>query len=127
MADYQQRENGGDGWLRILKFSPGEDKISVQTFSPTRNSGQGEYETDSDSQFELTDDMEWSAPFEGFGGVNEAASEMVVSIPWSGLGFATAYEWYVTVSDGTGTTTSPTWSFTTGPPGHQLFLSIVTR
>jgi hypothetical protein len=127
MSNYEHRVNGGDGWLRILKFSPGEDKISVQTFSPIRNGGLGDFETDSNSQFELYYDMEESAPFEEFGRVSEVTGDMVASIPWSGLWPSKMYEWYVTVSDGAGTITSPTWSFTTEAFEHQVFLSLVTR
>ena len=53
LADYQERSNGGDGWLRILEFSPLNDLIRVKTYSPTLDL----YETDSDSQFELIYDM----------------------------------------------------------------------
>jgi hypothetical protein len=53
LADYQSRTNGGNGFLRILKFSPSQDKIFVSTFSPYLNS----YESDTDSQFELNYDM----------------------------------------------------------------------
>jgi len=53
LADYQEGANGGDGWLRILKFSPLDDLIRVETYSPTLNL----YETDSDSQFEQSYDM----------------------------------------------------------------------
>ena len=49
LADYQSGENGGNGWLRILEFSPAQNKIFVKTFSPYLN----EFETDYDSQFEL--------------------------------------------------------------------------
>jgi uncharacterized repeat protein (TIGR02543 family) len=57
LADYQERTNGGDGWLRILEFHPAEDKIYVKTFSPYLNS----HETDADSQFILGYDMTASA------------------------------------------------------------------
>jgi predicted esterase len=53
LADYQERTNGGNGWLRILEFRPSEDKIYVKTFSPYLNS----YENDSDSYFSLDYDM----------------------------------------------------------------------
>lgn len=35
LTDYQGLSNGGDGWLRILKFVPDENKIKVKTYSPT--------------------------------------------------------------------------------------------
>jgi hypothetical protein len=57
MADYQDRTNGGNGWLRTLEFNPVEDKIYVRTYSPYLNN----YETDADSQFTLDYDMTWAA------------------------------------------------------------------
>jgi 3',5'-cyclic AMP phosphodiesterase CpdA len=53
LADYQERANGGNGYLRILKFSPSQDKIYVSTFSPYLNI----YENDTDSKFELDFNM----------------------------------------------------------------------
>jgi hypothetical protein len=53
LSDYQERENGGDGWLRILEFSPAQNQIRVRTYSPTLN----RFETDADSQFTLSYDM----------------------------------------------------------------------
>ena len=47
VQDYQSRENGGNGLLRIYTFS--KDKISVKTYSPLINT----YETDEDSKCEL--------------------------------------------------------------------------
>jgi hypothetical protein len=34
LTDYQGRPNGGDGWLRTLRFVPKENKIYVKTYSP---------------------------------------------------------------------------------------------
>lgn len=34
LSNYQMLESGGDGWLRILKFIPGERKLIVRTYSP---------------------------------------------------------------------------------------------
>ena len=34
LVDYQGLPNGGNGWLKILRFVPGENKIHVQTYSP---------------------------------------------------------------------------------------------
>ena len=34
LTDYQGLPNGGDGWLRTLKFVPSENKIDVITYSP---------------------------------------------------------------------------------------------
>ena len=53
LSDYQGREKGGDGWLRIMRFSPARNRIEVSTYSPTL----GKYERDADSQFTLEYDM----------------------------------------------------------------------
>ncbi|MGQ9501010.1 MAG: metallophosphoesterase [Anaerolineae bacterium] len=49
LADYQDEPNGGNGWLRILEFSPHHQVIRVTTYSPTLD----RYQTDMDSQFTL--------------------------------------------------------------------------
>ena len=53
LSDYQGRANGGDGWLRILEFSPANNQIRVRTYSPSLN----QFETDADSEFTLSYDM----------------------------------------------------------------------
>ncbi len=35
LANFQGWDNGGDGWLRVMTFVPDEDRIDVETFSPT--------------------------------------------------------------------------------------------
>ncbi len=109
VTDFQSRPNGGDGWLRILEFSPNNDEIRVKTYSPTLDA----YETDSNSQFTLSYEMQGAASFQEIGQVSGVASGANASLTWSGLDTLAEYEWYVTVDDGSGTTTGPTWSFTT--------------
>ena len=58
LADYQGCEEGGSGWLRILEFVPGENRIYVKTYSPYLD----KYETDADSQFSLDYDMGGAVP-----------------------------------------------------------------
>jgi hypothetical protein len=53
LSDYQDREEGGNGWLRIIEFNPKTDEILVKTFSPYLN----KFETDSNSQFVLDDQI----------------------------------------------------------------------
>lgn len=65
LADYQARENGGDGWLRIIRFVPSSREIQVRTYSPVLN----RFETDSNSQFTIP----WHVP-QACGGANRAAS-----------------------------------------------------
>lgn len=108
LADYQTRSNGGDGWLRILDFSPANNRISVKTYSPVLN----QWETDADSQFDLVYGMQGAA-WQVLGTVN-LASGGTASLPWPGLAALSGYEWYATVSDGHSTVTGPVWIFTTG-------------
>ena len=108
LADYQDRAHGGDGWLRVLKFSPATNQLQVKTFSPTLNS----LETDGDSQFSLSYAM--GAPFELIGTNTGVASGSMSSLPWTNLAATTEYEWYATASDAIGTTAGPHWRFTTG-------------
>lgn len=53
VSDYQDRSNGGNGYLRILTFSPMLDKVFVKTYSPNQN----KFENDSNSEFTLDYDM----------------------------------------------------------------------
>jgi hypothetical protein len=50
LADYQDRKNGGDGWLRLIRFVPASREIEVRTYSPSLD----RFETDSNSQFTVT-------------------------------------------------------------------------
>ena len=41
LANYQNYDNGGDGWIRLIEFIPdggsnGQDRIQIRTYSPTR-------------------------------------------------------------------------------------------
>jgi hypothetical protein len=53
LSDYQSRDNGGNGLLRIMQFHPDRGEIVVRTFSPYANDGEGLYERDEDSEFIL--------------------------------------------------------------------------
>jgi PKD repeat protein len=114
LADYQDRANGGDGWLRLLEFSPVANEIQVQTYSPTRD----EYETDEDSEFTLSHTMDRTV-FEIIainGGVASGSDTMAV---WPDLLPSTQYEWYAAVGDGITTTVGPLWTFTTTVTGDE--------
>jgi CshA-type fibril repeat protein len=49
LSDFQDRPNGGNGWMRFMEFMPSENKIYVSTYSPTLD----EYETDANSKFAI--------------------------------------------------------------------------
>jgi len=53
LADFQSRDNGGDGWLRIIRFEPAENRIRFRTYSPSLD----EYEVDENSEFEFPVDF----------------------------------------------------------------------
>jgi hypothetical protein len=112
LSDYQSRTNGGNGLMRLLEFSPSNNVIRVSTYSPWT----GQYETDSDSQFTLSYNMQpSSAPFVPFGTNSNVASGTTSAAVWPSLQPNTTYEWYVKVTDAANNSLlGPTWRFTTG-------------
>ena len=111
LADYQDRATGGEGWLRILRFVPAENRVYVQTYSPWLN----RFETDADSEFTL--DFPMGGAFADAGSTT-AASGSTASIAQGALSPFTQYEWRMTVTNSSGRTrTGPVWTFTTGSGG----------
>lgn len=49
LSDYQKWPEGGGGYLRLYRFSPAENLVHVQTYSPWFD----KYKTDPESQFEF--------------------------------------------------------------------------
>lgn len=101
-----------DGWLRIMRFAPDEDKVYVQTYSPWLDS----YQTDTNSQFELAFDMAGTA-YSLVGSQNGVASGATASVGWAPLEPGCEYDWFVRVTDTVNTSLTadgPVWSFTTG-------------
>lgn len=49
-SDYQQLNNTGDGYLRVMRFVPSSRKIYVETYSPYTNA----WLTDSENEFDVT-------------------------------------------------------------------------
>jgi hypothetical protein len=116
MADYQSRQNGGNGMLRIMTFYPAENVIRVKTYSPWTN----QYETDADSSSQFTLPISLSTtPGWQLIGTRKVASGAHASVVWPARITGTSYEWYVSLDDGhTTNVAGPVWSFTTGsaPP-----------
>jgi hypothetical protein len=99
LSDYQERENGGDGWLRIIEFSPANNEIRIRTYSPTRD----QFETDGDSQFTLSYDM---SPNSNLPPITRVGPDQTITLP------------NVATLDGTVTddgTVTTTWSKVSGP------------
>ncbi len=118
LADYQMRTNGGNGWMRLLRFSPVSNTISVRTYSPWLDA----WEEDDDSQFDLPLNMD-DAGLVNLGTMQNVVPGSTVDLSWGDLDPWTTYEWFVMVSDGTDTIIGPRWSFSTGD--HQLALKVL--
>jgi hypothetical protein len=116
-SDYQDRTNGGNGWMRLMKFRPSNNTIEVKTYSPWLN----QYETDTNSQFTINYDL---SPFYNLLGTTNVASGSTTMMPYTNLLPNTCYQWYVKVSDGTNTTISPVQTFTTGTWSSNVSLNI---
>ena len=63
LSDYQGMPQGGEGWLRIMKFVPSENTIYVKTYSPYLDN----YWTSSANQFQLYYPMSATAETNGGG------------------------------------------------------------
>jgi hypothetical protein len=116
LSDYQGWSNGGDGWLRYMEFSPANNVIRVRTYTPWLD--QYKVTADSSSQFTLPYDMSGTSAYQLIGTATNVASGAHATMAWPNLVPGTQYEWYVSVTDGAGTTTStPAWRFTTASSG----------
>lgn len=62
LSDYQSAPEGGGGYLRLYRFSPAENLVRVQTYSPWLK----EYKTDPESQFAFRYRMD-AGPLRGLG------------------------------------------------------------
>ena len=102
-SDYQTWPNGGNGWLRILEFQPTRNQIQVTTYSPYLDEQWDP--DDSDNNFVLSYDM--SGELTVIGTNHDVPSGSTTSIAWPGRIPGIEHEWYVTVSDGSRTTTGP--------------------
>ena len=123
LTDYQDRANGGDGWLRYYTFNPVAGTMTATTYSPKLD----QFETDADSAFTVPFDLGTTqpAPFTTIG-TTQVASGGTATATWSGLAVDTDYEWRAVVGDGTTSTTSATWTVRT-PPSSDLVDDTFTR
>lgn len=115
VSDYQYYDNGGNGFMRLMQFSPSNSVIRVKTYSPWLD----QFETDANSQFTIPYSMspsvaESDTNFTALGTNFEVVSGTTNGWEWSDLLPNHTYEWYVTVTDSSNhTVTGPTWRFTT--------------
>ncbi|WP_317898967.1 LamG-like jellyroll fold domain-containing protein [Aurantibacillus circumpalustris] len=118
LSDYQSRANGGDGWIRIVKFRPSLGKINVYTYSPKLNQS----ETDADSQFIL--DYDFGLPYTLIDSVKVASGQNAF-INWNNTLGGTDYEWYATASDNNTASKSQTYNFKTNAYQTRLPLDTI--
>jgi hypothetical protein len=120
LADYQNRPNGGNGWLRVLELDPARNLLAVRTYTPFLD----QYELDADSHFTLTVDLQHEV-FQPIAALTDIAPGSSVTTTWSGLQPGQAYEWYVTVRDGADTTVGPIWHLATHENVLFTYLPVV--
>jgi hypothetical protein len=108
LADYQDRANGGNGWLRILEFAPADNVINVRTYSPSLD----QYETDANSEFSLWYTM-GGASFTQLAEVAVPAGGTPATFTWERLTPGWIYQWYATASTGQMFIKFPVQEFTT--------------
>lgn len=112
MSDYQSGySNGGNGFLRIMQFLPGQNLLKIKTYSPYS----GISLTGPGSDFSLPVNI--VPGFSLIGTNTNVVSASSNCMLWPGLEPLTDYEWYVEVSDGTDTITGPVWAFKTPANG----------
>ena len=111
LADYQDEPNGGDGWLRLLEFTPAQDRVQVRSYSPTLD----RYRLGAASQFSFPYDMPDPQEYHLVARQAGVPSGTSLSLAWSGLQPLSTYTWFAVVQDAESTTPGPVWSFTTRP------------
>lgn len=95
MANYQSDPNGGNGWLRLMRFNPATDTVNVETYSPTL----GQYELDADSLFSFNTPLHGRL-FTHIATVENVPAGSKVDAIWANLAADTSYEWKVVMRDG---------------------------
>jgi len=124
LSNYQDREKGGNGRLRIYEFDPSTNNVSVKTYSPYTRT----YEKDANSQFNMNISLIKNSTlianadpansnltavdtFHLISELNNVQSGTDACVSWTSLNEDANYEWYAEVSDGTNKSTSSTTSF----------------
>lgn len=114
LADYQKRPNGGNGWMRIMRFEPTENLIRVMTYSPKLD----EWEHDADSEFTIDYPM-GGIPFSYLGKVTTLPGQPEAALLWSGQP-GPYVQWYATASDEESEVPGPVRGFAVGTPRLDL-------
>jgi len=121
LSDYQGLANGGQGFLRAFTFSPANNKIHVESWSPTLNrpAAPSDNLPHYDGPYDLNYNMQGAASeWVALGTVEVPAGGTIASLDWTGLQPSKNYEWYAAATDGVNTvsTTSRLFDTTAGTP-----------
>lgn len=116
LQDYQDIANGGNGFLRIFTFSPANNQINVESYSPTLAravqasdsvpSWTAAYSLSYNMQTSLTDWIPLGTQTVNAGGTS-------ASLNWTGLEAGSNYEWYASVTDSINTASTTARRFST--------------
>ena len=118
LQNYQEGDNGGNGFLRTFTLSPANNQITAEMYSPSLN----RLATTADvsttlGTFMMAYNMQTSVTgWIPIGTVNLASGETEANLAWTGLEGDSRYEWYASVSDGTNTAASAPRRFSTISP-----------
>jgi hypothetical protein len=100
LANYQDYENGGNSWLRLVRFQPGggaggQDRIQVQTYAPVDD----EFATDDSSEFSF--DLDFDARFGSSGTSDPPESTDSVAFRQGSDGYTGTVDTYVRAAEPT--------------------------
>jgi hypothetical protein len=115
LADFQGRDLGGAGYMRIWELSPATQTVSVRTYSPTLD----KFEVDANSEFTLDVDLRGAGgPFREVGVTNVAPDSVAVTV--DGLEVGKTYEWYAEVASCGKRVKTPLYRFSTAASARQI-------
>ncbi len=136
ISNYQGRMNGGNGYLRLMYFSPSNHTVRIRTYSPWLD----RYETDADSEMTFGYNLQLpdgpgspGTPYVALAINTGVLPGNVTTCAWSGLQAKQAYDWYVEVTDAGGHrmvmdprrfTTKTKFSGNTPPVGHGGLVTV---
>lgn len=117
ISDFQGWLNGGNGFMRLMYFSPSNNLVTIKTYSPWLN----EYRTDANSQMTFSYKMPLptgpgspGTPYVALSTNLNVTRGATTSCTWSELREKTTYDWYVRVVDQEGNAiTTPPFTFAT--------------
>lgn len=105
ISNYQGRMNGGNGFMRLMYFSPSNNVVNIKTYSPWLN----QFETDANSQMSFNYNLQLptgpgspGTPYVALATNVALAPGATTSCVWTGLQTKTTYDWYVKAEDAAG-------------------------